>query len=401
MKGFKILLLLQVSICSCYAQFSSPHPYSFYGLGNQNTSNGSIGTILGGAAFQSNQYLNISNPAAAISLDKSINYIFETNASLQSTSFAQNDLIEKQSTGNLNYLVGGVRGSSKVFSTFGIVPFQSIDYTFSKTALTNGTITEKNFTGEGTINQYFYGISINPLKAINLGVKGSWYYGTYNRTETITSTELTSDLSYLKKSKYTGTGLDLGVQFQPGLFRQKITLGAVYKLRGKWSEKNTSSILYSTDSTEISVTKKQVSSGNELNLGISYNSKIWTIHSEWGYSKVDKDNSTQQSIPMYSFTLGTIRNGDTFKESWVDKVSWVAGFSLRNYKYKPTSGLYLISSFTAGAYIPFAGGWSTLGLLYTRESGNDTTTTADIKSTTDRISLTFTFRERWYKRKID
>ncbi|MDG1040446.1 MAG: hypothetical protein P8H13_00045 [Polaribacter sp.] len=237
------LFIIFISI-TVSAQRTNSSPYSFFGIGQQYSSQvveqASMGGI--GVAFSDAYHLNFLNPAANAAL-RFATYTVGVNV---------NDLTIKDFSGSqrstsstLSYINIGFPVGKKAGVSFGLKPNTSVGYSLLNAVTdSNGDAIEATrFYGSGGTNKIYgaYGVSI--FKNFKVGLEAEYVFG---KTENnILSQRLDTQFGTKNNEVTTirGTGIKLGVQYQKELKNKlKLNLGAAFKLENSLSTSGTENL---------------------------------------------------------------------------------------------------------------------------------------------------------------
>ena len=231
LKRIFYIFLLFISI-TVTAQRTNSSPYSFFGIGQQYSSQtveqASMGGI--GIAFNDMYHLNFLNPAANAAL-RLATYSIGVNANdLTIKDFSGS---QKSTSSTLSYINIGFPVGKNAGVSFGLKPNTSVGYSLLNAVndINGNAIEATRFYGSGGTNKIYgaYGISIS--KSFKVGLEAEYVFG---KTENnILSQRLNTQFGTKNNEVTTirGTGIKLGVQYQKELKNKlKLNLGASFKL---------------------------------------------------------------------------------------------------------------------------------------------------------------------------
>ena len=246
LKKIFYILLLFISI-KTYGQRSNSSPYSFFGIGQQYSSQSVEQAAMGGVgvAFSSFYQLNLLNPAA--------------NADLRFATFAAglnvNDLKVKDNSGtqgststSLSYLNLGFPIGRNAGAVFGLKPNTSIGYSLLNVINDgNGDPFEATrFYGSGGTSKIYGAFGFGITKNLDLGFEVDYVFGTTENN--IVSQRIDAQLGTKNNEVTTvrGAGLKFGLLYKKELANSVLmTLGAAVKLESNLTTNGTE-YLYST-----------------------------------------------------------------------------------------------------------------------------------------------------------
>jgi hypothetical protein len=231
LKRIFYIFLLFISI-TVTAQRTNSSPYSFFGIGQQYSSQtveqASMGGI--GIAFNDMYHLNFLNPAANAAL-RLATYSIGVNANdLTIKDFSGS---QKSTSSTLSYINIGFPVGKNAGVSFGLKPNTSVGYSLLNAVndINGNAIEATRFYGSGGTNKIYgaYGISIS--NSFKVGLEAEYVFG---KTENnILSQRLNTQFGTKNNEVTTirGTGIKLGVQYQKELKNKlKLNLGASFKL---------------------------------------------------------------------------------------------------------------------------------------------------------------------------
>ena len=176
---------------------SSQSPYSALGIGEIVQPYLISHVSLGGVAlgYPNTRHFNMMNPAMLAT--KETYTTFEAGYTGETRAITQNDLTQRNGSGNLMYLgLAFPIKRGRWMSGFGLVPYSYSKYNI----ITYGPIKGKededagyNFKGEGGLNNLFWSHGVRILDNLSIGLKISYLFGSFNN-ETII--ELNQDFAY-------------------------------------------------------------------------------------------------------------------------------------------------------------------------------------------------------------
>ena len=408
-----------VGALSANAQSGTNSPYSQYGLGvltdqSQGTSRGMNGV---GLALRKGNVVNSLNPASYSAVD-SLTMLFDIGLSGQITNFKEGNGKKNANNADFEYVVGSFRLLPKVGASFGILPYSNIGYEYSSTATLNETFGSVPVTtkGSGGLHQAFVGIGWNVVKPLSIGANVAYFWGTFERSISSSSTTYVNDFSRKYSGSVNSYLVTLGAQWEQPLSRKDnltlgVTVGLGHKLRSSYTIENGDSTVY--DATNV----LSVPMTYGVGLGWTHGTK-WFVGADvmmqkWG--SVDFPGSVQSGAN----TVYALRSG-LLKDSYKVNVGadYVPNSSSRNLlsrvHYRIGAGYatpyYYINgkegpkemSVSAGFGIPLQNSYNNRSILNISAQWAHTSAKDLITENTFRINLGLTFNERWFaKWKVD
>jgi len=222
-KKIIVVLTLLISIVG-FAQKNNTSAYSFFGIGDKNSSStveqlsmGGIGTSLSDV-----YHLNLSNPAAYASLRFTV-----YSLGLENKNTWAKDSNDKQSAAAtyLSYLAMGIPLGQKGGLAFGLLPNTTVGYSLlSNQYDTNGEIIEASaYSGDGGTNKVFLGFGYNLFKGFDIGLQGSYVFGKIENSIINQQKDVALATKYETISNVDGFSLNAGFQYKTKL-SEKINL---------------------------------------------------------------------------------------------------------------------------------------------------------------------------------
>ena len=259
----KVWMLLICCLCVFHVQAQNEIslPYSSYGIGSVNHSSNGVLDAMGGVSYamQNPYYINIRNPASYAAFD-SLSFIADVAASAYVSQLKQNRMTQKNTYAQPGYLAIGLPVTPHWRTSLGILPFSTVGYDIETVQEIErvGPTTYK-YSGDGGINQLYWGNAFKICKGLSIGLNASYIFGTihsYSNTE-IEGAYFSN--SYVRDSyQAKGVYLDAGLQyfFNAGE-KHRIGLGVVYSntayiwakesiLASRYSGSYISTVIYDT-----------------------------------------------------------------------------------------------------------------------------------------------------------
>ena len=283
-----------------WAQTSSINafsPYTMYGIGELNTPGTlpmrSMGGV--GVAMRSTGVVNLLNPAAYSSIPQKT---FLFNFGLEGQNYYNSQTVAGQSkstaynTFNFHDIAFQMPVARKLGLGFSLTPYSSVgyrtkyyhEYDPSDPVWGNVGRVQYNYEGEGDVTEVKLGLGWEVFKNFSVGVAAQYYWGSIDRTFTMTPTAITGEGTYTSS-----VGLDnysissvkgqVGVQWSPVLTQKRIlTIGAAFDIGGDLNPEVTKRIyvgdIYNTtvkgDTTHLKMVLPR-----QLSAGIYYQTAKW------------------------------------------------------------------------------------------------------------------------------
>ncbi len=246
LKRIFYIFLLFISVKSV-GQRANSSPYSFFGMGQQNSyqtvEQASMGGI--GISFDNSYHLNFINPATNASLHLSTYTIgmIVNDLTIKDTSNSQSS-----TSTNLSYVGIGFPIGSKAGVSFGLQPNSSVGYSLLKENKdSDGKVKEiTRFYGDGGTNRIYGAFGMFLTKEISVGVNAEFVFGkiennVFSRRANVRLATKNDDVLNIR-----GGTLKIGLQYKKELLNKlAINFGAVLKLENNLNVDG-SEILYSS-----------------------------------------------------------------------------------------------------------------------------------------------------------
>ncbi len=233
-KFFKIYIvfLFLTFFTYSYAQVGNPSIYSGYGLGRINSGGTVKNEALGGSGVSlgSRTFINTLNPASLSYID-SLEMHIDVGVGGGYTIYKTSSDKGSSFYGGLGNIALAMRASRWSGISFGFDQFSYVGYNISQNIYINGSTDElvnETLEGDGGINEVFASYGFKVGKHLSLGVKGSFLFGTIEKTETYSGSNIGGSLvvdytDYLYKFKYLA-----GLQYKFKIKDYRFGIGATY-----------------------------------------------------------------------------------------------------------------------------------------------------------------------------
>lgn len=213
-----LILILTVLSLNINAQTGINSPYSRYGLGQLHGENLNTATLsMGGLSIGVHDptAVNPANPASYGSLDSS-SFLFELGVAGNITSLKTTQLSESGYDATLSYIFAGFPITRWWRSGVGIMPYSKIGYNVEVVIeVENFSDVVHSFTGDGGLNQIFWGNGFNISKNFRAGVDITYLFGQSSRSSMIYYPDSAFIFGTKVESKIRGGGFifDYGLQY--------------------------------------------------------------------------------------------------------------------------------------------------------------------------------------------
>lgn len=174
-----ILLICCLFSFSVQAQNEIRSPYSSYGIGVINRTSNGILDAMGSVSYamQDPYYINFRNPASYAAFD-SLSFIADVAASIYSVKLTQDQMYQKNTYANPGYIAIGFPVTRHWRTSIGVLPFSDVGYKISDVEYVDniGNVTY-TYSGEGGLNQFYWGNAFRICKGLSIGLNVSYMFG--------------------------------------------------------------------------------------------------------------------------------------------------------------------------------------------------------------------------------
>lgn len=378
-------------------------PYSAYGIGVMKERTSAMNRAMGGSGFALRDPMNLNNlnPAAYNSIQLATQ-LTEIGIFVEADRYQNSTQATKFTTAGLTNMNFWIRFNSRWAAAVGMSPLSSVNYniTSGRGIGDNSTLA---YLGSGGVTQFYFGNAFQITKNLSIGATASFFHGSIDRKEMITSglalgTEVNNS-TYINRGSF-----DYGLQYQFFLKNNRsITIGAVYNNRLRLNTSQQTTIYQQRDT--LSNDKQDVADyvlPQKFGGGVALQSKQSTFtidvsYQQWSNGRLEdrlKLRNTRRTSFGYQF-----RGGGT--ESFWSGVVVRAGYYMQENAMILQQTTFTDWGVSFGVGIPVSGRRNSLNLTYSyNHSGtleNDL-----IQQQSQIISLDLTFRDLWgIKRKFD
>jgi hypothetical protein len=408
-KFFTAVLLL-LSISAALAAQNTNSPYSRNGFGTLETpalgKSRSMGGI--GIGLREKNMINFLNPASISSLD-TLTMLMDFGVSGQYSRFGENDNIQMNPNGGLDYVAIKVPLKRYWGLAFGLVPYSKVGYSYSMDGslydyLGNEIEYTKSYAGTGGMNTLYIGTSVSLWKKLALGVNYKYSFGTITQSSALVSTN--SEFNSKSPTEYwymNNSSFDLGIQYDQKFGKKsRLVLGAVF------SEKShVNNEIYKLDITTDTIASSGESKfefpsslglglswtyDDRLTIGLDYQKQLWSNALFYGSKDTLSDNTR--------IALGVEYLPSVFAMHYFQAIKYRFGlYYTDSYMNYPSGNLKNVG-LTLGVGLPLRGQKSALNLSF--DAGKILTPSASfISENYFKLSVGVTFNELWFfKRKL-
>jgi len=399
---------------------SSQSPYSALGIGEiiqpYLVTNVSMGGISVG--YPNTRHFNLMNPAL-LGIKESFT-TFEAGYTGETRTITQNDLTQRNGSGNLMYLgIAFPIKRGRWMSGFGLVPYSYANYNIITTDNVNGAEDEEavyNFTGDGGLNKLFWSHGIRVLENLSIGVQISYLFGNFDNQTVI---ELDQDYSYnsalVESIRVKDFNIGFGAAYRvntgdaSGLY-----FGGIYELKADLNttvfelldrQQKGSGITLSSD-TIIDNLKTKITLPQKYGLGVSFVKGIkWTLSADFVVQEWTAYKNYTGESPLlsnsYRASLGFELTPDANSvSSYMSRMIYRTGVYYERTPYVVNNDQIYDFGINFGVSLPV--GQASLVNLALNYGQRDGSLTTAISESYIRFSLGLTVNDIWfYRRKID
>lgn len=292
-------------------------PYSIYGVGEIVKPGGAYNMSMGGigVGVRDNRFINYLNPAASCARD-TLAFMMDFGVVQKNTYGSNGSAKSAYNIFNMNNIALTFPIYKKSAFIIGIAPFSNTGYKFQAVEKDKDLIADLGYMqyqkyGTGSINQLFFGASMQFLKYFSIGAEAIYYFGTFDRKSNVLFVNNDEN-----KDIYTGWLYNVhsfsgkfGIQYsQPLIKDHSLTIGATYRLGNTMNGKATryafAKFENSTDTVSYSKSNSRITIASELAVGMSYRVKDkWMVGVDYVYqdwSRCTFNESSQVFKPQPS-----------------------------------------------------------------------------------------------------
>jgi hypothetical protein len=420
-------ILLGIGTLSMVAQSGTKSPYSQYGLGilsdqSQGFNRGMSGLFQG---FRSGHEVNMQNPASYAAVD-SLSMIFDAAVSGQFTNFKEGGAKVNAKTANIEYVTALFRILPKFGMSVGLVPYTNIGYSYSATQKigTSASYAKTVYEGSGGFRQVYLGLGYEFFKGFSLGVNASYFWGSYERSITMTSSDpYVNTLMKSYEAESSSYKLDFGAQYQHKVGKSDfLTVGATFGLGHKINADPSFGVMNIDTQTGVTaVTTDTVSNGlsipmtigagiaysykNTLRFGADYQLQRWGEEEYPVVNEVTNDYELSKGFykDRHKVTVGADWIPNPMSRRFLSHVHYRIGASYATpyYKIHGQDGPKEMTV-SAGFGIPLANSWNNRSVLNVSFQWVNQSAKNLVTENSFRVTIGLTFNERWFaKWKVD
>jgi hypothetical protein len=404
MKTNKLSLIISALVLAfpslVYSQEYSVNPYSIFGIGDVNMTDGGRLAGMGGSgmSLRGIRVLNTLNPAALSALD-STTFIFDVAASGKGSRFTSGAVTQSNFNANFTKIALGFRLTHKwVIGAF-VQPYSTVSYKVnSADFLGGGSTTTTTYIGNGGLNRFCITNSVNITKTLSAGINATFLFGGIERSAQ--QTYLVKENSRTAKATF-----DFGLQYHRPIGAYELGLGLVGSYRNVLNWNNTRMVYnenyvlvqeYKKYRTQIIIPEYygggiSLSKGSAFMASLDYRFQRWSKTTDYTYGMTFVD--THKLLGGVAF----IPN-EQHASSYFGIIQYQAGFSVGNSYLNIYEHNTIDYEFFVGGAFPLRGGsLMNLALSYGRKG----TSNYDlIREDYFRATFTFSILERWFMKRL-
>lgn len=412
------LILLSAFLLN--AQKLIVNPFSKFGIGEVLNQSNSRQYAMGGtsiADFNSFQVSKVNPASSAAFLPKRA--LFEFHFFNRLSYFQNNNLNQFNDVANIFQIMAGFRVAKWYSTTFGLSPYSGMGYTIVK----YDTLTVDNYiqpflidySGNGTINQLFWGNSVTFFRRLTIGANLNFNFGFISKFQSLYISDSLSEsyTEFERRSSYNKITYDLGFLFNDTIKKDskpfiRYSIGGVFSNKSNfdatqtkyiWRQTNTYSQAFSDsifyDTTGISSFSIPLTYGfgvsvtfkNKLTLNFDYITQQWSKSSIWGQNNFA--NSTYLAI-------GGEYCSDPYSSNYFKTISYRFGFYNKdNYVYYNGKQLNT-KAFTFGIMLPF----KSINFNLSFQLGQTSNLNSGLKESFTQINVGLNLIDIWFLKRL-
>lgn len=354
-----------------------------------------------GIGISDSYNLNFLNPASYTSIAGPSSSIFGIGMYSENIGYSTSVTSQSQVAGGLSFLSYWFRPSKRWASTIGLVPVTAVSYNISTDKLlAESTSATYTYSGSGYTNKVYWGNAFNITGNLSVGVNAGLLFGSVNRSESVSSTYNSDELTLTNRIHARKMTIDFGAQYKfhlPG--KRTLSAGVIYD-HGVTLYGNSTINLISGDADTLKTytgNTIQYKLPRSVGAGISLTTEKSLLAADVRFrqwSEAGYSDRTESYRDTWRISAGYHRYGTLDAESIIKRLQFSAGAYVQDYNLKLRDTVLPNYGFTLGLALPVMEGRSTLGLSY----GYDRFGTQEndlILQQSHRLSLDITIRDIW------
>ena len=405
-----VIGLLSLFTISAMSQNSTNSPYTRYGYGDLANRSFGAGRSMGGVGIglRSSKQINPMNPASYSSMD-SMTFLFDFGATAQLSWFNDGVNTQNDVNGNVDYMAMQFLLYRQIAMSAGLMPYSHTGYQFGDTKTSaDGLNYVEQFTGTGGLNQLFTGLSIDIWKKrLSLGANINYLFGSsYHTSMTRYGSTNSTDITNSKRLKISGATYDFGLQYtQPLSKTDNIVFGIIYAPKIRLNTTSYETIINGSESISDTINNLAYDKPLEYGFGVSYikTDKIIAAidlsFQQW--SDISFAGKSNEFKNRTKIAAGFEYIPNLYSRPFLNRTRYRVGVNYTNSYIQVGGNSYKEYGATFGAGFPISDGRSFVNLSFEYVKLN-----ANNKNMIDedylRMTLSYTFNELWFfKRKVD
>ncbi len=246
------LLVMTFQSLTITGQNNTKSPYSVYGIGVLQHHGFGYTQAMGGTGLgiQSNNYLNILNPAAYSSIDSGSMH-FDIGTHFEYSTLEDTYQKEDYFNGNLSYIALGFPVWKKWSMGLSLFPVSNVGYQINTSKIIEGTSApyQISATGSGGLSQINMVNSLEICSFLSVGLATGYTWGSLDVTREILFGEENLAVTIGEKRKYHGWDVEFGLQLSQEFGKgNQLTFGGIYRPISNLHGRSSYDILTSSDS---------------------------------------------------------------------------------------------------------------------------------------------------------
>ncbi|MDR2138349.1 MAG: hypothetical protein LBP50_02200 [Tannerella sp.] len=402
-----MLIGIQVALV---AQNNTNSPYTRYGYGMLADRSFGAGRSMGGTGYglRSSRQINPMNPASYSSMD-SLTFLFDAGASMYFSRYNDGTNRQKNINGNLEYFaLQFPLWKNRIAMSAGILPYSHVGYDFI-TVNESAVTYPEHFSGTGGLNEVYAGLSLEIWKKrLSVGANIAYLFGNIDhRSVTSLSSSVSttaSDIYTMKQVDVHNMKYDFGLQYTHPVSKvERVTLGVAYSPKMRLKTTSYDLVSFNSTFTQMITADTAWNRGfdlpHSLGAGLSYvkDNKLMLAADVtcqfWSQAKFfDRTDDFNDRIKV---AAGGEYIPDNFTRLYLNRVRYRAGVHYSNSYMKFKGSGYNEYGACLGAGFPMLDNRSFINasIEYVRVVPE---TKALISEQYFRITVSYTFNERWF-----
>ncbi len=238
-KLFKLFLsALMLCAIPVAAQVNTGSPYSRFGLGELSQPGFAQNLSMGGTGIgiRPESQINYLNPAAFSAID-TMSFLFDFGIQGSQTKYSTNTLNSSLANYNIHHIAIGFPITKNWKASVGIIPYSSVGYNIIDNSFVTGVgLVEYSYKGNGGLNRFFMGNSVQFLNHFSAGINLSYMFGylDYQNTVDFPADAMIASTTVENRLTLGDMMYNLGVQYYT-TFNEKyfLTVGAIFDNESK------------------------------------------------------------------------------------------------------------------------------------------------------------------------